>query len=547
LTGGRDDSFEALADEDPDRFVCVLSAQDHEVIEYLEDATFEQDPDVLDTWFSSGVWPISTMGWPEEASELLNVYNPSSVLCTAREIITLWVSRMVMFNRFFRDSELPFKDVFIHALVMDGEGQKMSKSLGNGVDPLDIIHSHGADALRLTICHMTTQTQDVRMPLDLVCPHCEHVFEPKTVITKAKHKVAAPTQDCPSCGKSMVSLYGAFSGEATPTPEEPQARNTSSRFDDGKKFCNKLWNAGRATFPMLEAGEAAPHVEPAELPLVDRWMLSRLSRVIQAITDDIKGYHYSRYAQNLYDILWRDFCDWYLEAIKPTAKGPSEEGSRQRAVLRATFEAILRLLHPVVPFVSETIYEQLDGSLIPEIDGLVLQRSPNDLLISAPWPQADGSLIDETAEGRFEALRSLVEEIRQIRAKQSVPPKRLITLHAPKEAAEAIAAGGTLVETLATLDMVTTDAPAGPAVAFTHEKIDYQLSNLADAVDMDAERDRLQKDHAKLTKSINALRGRLNNKSYIEKAPAELVEQTRSQLKKAESDLEIVVRQLEGL
>jgi len=532
-------------------FICVPPFDDSETDESaaaeLAAQGFEQDPDVLDTWFSSGVWPISTMGWPEEASELLNVFNPSSVLCTAREIITLWVSRMVMFNRFFRDSELPFKDVFIHALVMDGEGQKMSKSLGNGVDPLDIIHSHGADALRLTICHMTTQTQDVRMPLDLVCPHCEHVFTPKTVVTKANHTVAAPTQDCPRCDKSMVSLYGAFSGEAAPSPEEPQARNTSSRFDAGRNFCNKLWNAGRLTLMLLESGEAAPRIEPSELPLVDRWMLSRLARVTQAVTEDLRGYQYSQYAQNLYDLLWRDFCDWYLEAIKPTAKDESAEGSRQRAVLRATFEAILRLLHPVIPFVSETIYEQLAGGTIPDVPGLRLERSPNDLLISSPWPRADDALIDETAEGRFEALRALVEEIRQIRAKQSVPPKRRITLHASKEAAEAIARGGTLVETLATLERVTTDAPSGPAVAFTHEKVDYQLSGLADAVDLGAERERLKKDHAQLTKSVSALRGRLNNKSYIEKAPAHLVEQTRDQLQKAESDLEIVAKQLESL
>ncbi|HCD32547.1 MAG TPA: hypothetical protein DER01_09060, partial [Phycisphaerales bacterium] len=213
----------------------------------------QQDPDVLDTWFSSGLWPMSTMGWPNETPEL-QTWNPTSVLCTAREIITLWVSRMVMFNRYFRKGDLPFKDVFIHAMIQDGHGQKMSKSLGNGVDPFDIIHLHGSDAMRFTLASMTTQTQDVRLPVDMVCPHTQQSFTPKYVGDGRGHKVAAPLQDSPHAkGKKMVSSYGVSSGKQTPTDEMPAARNTSEKFDLGRNFANKLWNAVRFSLSNLES------------------------------------------------------------------------------------------------------------------------------------------------------------------------------------------------------------------------------------------------------------------------------------------------------
>ncbi|MFB3894127.1 MAG: class I tRNA ligase family protein, partial [Phycisphaerae bacterium] len=203
-----------------------------------------RDEDVLDTWFSSALWPFSTMGWPAKTAEMKAWY-PGDVLCTAREIITLWVSRMVMMGQYCAD-DIPFSDVFIHAMIQDGEGQKMSKSLGNGVDPVDIIDSHGADAMRFTLVYMTTQTQDVRMPVELICPHHGETFDPKMITDKAGNRVAAPIQSCPAHPKmKMVSPYGVASGEAQPTPEMPLARTTSIKFDIGRNFANKLWNASR--------------------------------------------------------------------------------------------------------------------------------------------------------------------------------------------------------------------------------------------------------------------------------------------------------------
>src|SRR5206468_3744259 len=212
----------------------------------------EQDPDVLDTWFSSGLWPLSTLGWPDESAirnpqSALNVWNPTSVLCTAREIITQWVSKMVMFNLYFLD-RLPFSDVFIHAMIQDGEGRKMSKSLGNGVDPLDIIESHGADAMRFTLCHMTTQTQDVRMPVE----------------------------------------------------KDPRSgKNTSPKFDLGRNFCNKMWNAARFALSNLEnspRGHEDTKDLSSQLSLFDRWILSRLSATLDEVNEALKSYRFDAYA-----------------------------------------------------------------------------------------------------------------------------------------------------------------------------------------------------------------------------------------------------------
>ena len=224
-------------------FVCVSESAGEHTVLWLESAGFVRDPDVLDTWFSSALWPLSTLGWPEKTADLAK-WNPTSVLTTAREIITLWVSRMVMFNTYFEE-QLPFHDVFIHAMIQDGHGQKMSKSLGNGVDPLDIIRSHGSDAMRFTLASMTTHTQDVRLPVDMLDPFTGEAFQPETFTNKAGYKVARPTQT--RNGKTFVSSYGAASGEATPTDDQPLARNTSSKFDFGQRFANKLWNATRFT------------------------------------------------------------------------------------------------------------------------------------------------------------------------------------------------------------------------------------------------------------------------------------------------------------
>jgi len=513
-----------------------------------------RDPDVLDTWFSSALWPISTMGWPEPASlggdfeALLKAFNPTSVLCTAREIITLWVSRMVMFNRYFMgqgqgDGPVPFRDVFIHAMIQDGQGQKMSKSLGNGVDPLDIVETHGADAMRFVLCHMTTQTQDVRMPVDSLCPHCAQSFEPKTITNQAGYTVAAPVQQCPHCAKPSVSSYGVASNAAKPDANQPAAKNTSAKFDMGRNFCTKLWNAARFTMMILEESGAnsdgAP-IDPASLPQADRWMLSRLAQAVEKIERASSQYEFSVYAQTVYELLWWDFCDWYLEAIKPTVR----QHPGQQAVLRATLDAILRLLHPVCPFITEAIFEEFRALQRPPVGGLGVGPSGDGLLCRAPWPtigqELRGSSGVEAGAASFERVRALVEAIRQARSAKQIEPKRRITLHARGEVADVVAGAGGVVETLAGLAQVTPDDPpsSGPTAILLYDGRELTLSGLVEAMDPAAERAALVEAVAKLEKDIDVLDKRLANPGYAQKAPEKMVQETRDTLarKTAERD-----------
>jgi len=498
------------SEREPLWFVCVRDSADEEVISALEQHGFQQDPDVLDTWFSSALWPLSTMGWPNpdafpETKGLLEAFNPTSVLCTAREIITLWVSRMVMFNRYFLAQDagqepgtgpVPFRDVFIHAMIQDGEGRKMSKSLGNGVNPLDIIESHGADAMRFTLCHMTTQTQDVRMPV---------VRDPQT------------------------------------------GKNTSPKFDLGRNFANKLWNSARFALGILSAAPDSGEGFTPPPSLTDRWMLSRLAAAVAEVENALKEYQFSQYAQVMYDLVWRQFCDWYIEAIKPTvASDPS-----QRAVLRATLDVILRLLHPIMPFVTEAIFDELRKLPAHRVPGIDLATT--DLLATSSWPQVAGNLRDAEAEARFDRVQAIVSEINEIRAQHQVPPKRKVTLHAPAALLNTLGDDAALVVTRAGLDRITGDEPppAPRSVAFRFDIHDLALSNLrddaADGAAKAAELERLGRVIAQCDKTIAACTARLDNPGYMQKAPARLVEETKAQLAKAISEREAAVRELERL
>ncbi|MFM9959522.1 MAG: valine--tRNA ligase [Phycisphaerales bacterium] len=459
----------------------------------LEREGFIQDPDVLDTWFSSALWPMSTLGWPEPPQEmrgLLEAFNPSSVLCTAREIITLWVSRMVMFNRYFLgegqgNGPLPFHDVFIHSVIQDGEGRKMSKSLGNGVNPLDIIQSHGSDAMRFTLCKMTTNTQDVRLPV---------VFD------------------------------------------KEKGCNTSPKFDEGRNFVTKVFNAAKFVMMNLEEAGEKPVGQasslPSASPLPDRWILSRLARLIERVNGAIAAYDYSDYAEAMYQFLWWDFCDWYLEAIKPTVKGDSPQAAAQRAVVKSVLDAALRLLHPICPYVTEVLHEALSGYRVGGVAGLVFGADGATLCVSA-WPSAEAALVDEDAEREFEWLRGLTEAIRQVRAAQGVEPKRRITLHTEAATLARLRLAGAFVPTLAGLEEVVESERGSESrgtTLFVCDGREHGLSNLKDVMDAGAEKKMLGEQVEKLEKEIVVLEGRLANPGYADRAPAKLVQQTRDQL-----------------
>ncbi|MFN7441502.1 MAG: REP-associated tyrosine transposase [bacterium] len=499
--------------------ICLRNPDDAEVIQFIEDKGFIRDPDVLDTWFSSALWPLSTMGWPSD-TELLRAFNPSSTLCTAREIITLWVSRMVMFNRYLMpegwggrggatpsvgvpeplpsgrgNGPVPFKDVVIHAVIQDGEGRKMSKSLGNGIDPLDIIATHGSDAMRFILAQMATQTQDVRLPVE----------------------------------------------------KDPTGRNTSSKFDLGKRLCNKLWNASRLALSKLPRdGQDAnpPHpVHARDLSLVDRWMLARVVATTQAVDAALANYEFAQYATAVYDLLWRDFCDWYLEAIKPTI----DNNPQQQAVLAHSLEVILRLAHPAMPYVTEAIWEQARQVRVAPIVGLHLPPARrDDLLCLAGWPEVDLHLRDAEAEGAFERLRQVVEAVREVRAAQQVHPKRKITLHTSPALVAEFHTAGALVPTLAGLgavigitDLVSFVAPHGSLkIRLLGE--DAWLSDLADAVDAKAADAMTAKRIAELEKQHDTITARLNNPGYAQRAPAKLVEESKAQLQAIKAELAVL-------
>ena len=533
-------------------FLCVADP-DQDVLDKLAKLGWEQDPDVLDTWFSSALWPLSTLGWPERTDDLA-VWNPTSVLTTAREIVTLWVSRMVMFNVYF-EQQIPFRDVFIHAMIQDGFGQKMSKSLGNGVDPLDIIQSHGADAMRFTLASMTTHTQDVRLPVDMLDPHTGEAFQPDVSTNKAGYKVAKPTQT--RNGRTFVSSYGAASGEAVPTDEQPLARNTSSKFDLGQRFANKLWNATRFTLSII--AEADEEAKPARsrdggvtgprrdgLGLAERWILSRLARTVAAADDALARYAFAEYATAVYDFVWRDLCDWYIEAVKPTARANAHE----RKVLLTCFDAALRLCHPAMPFVTERLFRAIHAAAPGDksVDGLEMPGSP--LLCSAAWPVAASVLVDEEAERDFGLIQEVVAAMREARQRHGLPPRHRLEASAavPGELATRMLPHRHLAEAIGHYHGRDfgpgVEAPEGAeTILIAGSKV--FLHGLG--ADPAKETERLDGEAAALRKVIVQLRGRLSNEKYVAKAPPALVKETRDQLADAEAALATIEQQLAAL
>jgi len=552
-------AFHIGDDADPTTWsVCVRREEDDTIVDALESAGFERDPDVLDTWFSSALWPISTMGWPApkafpddfpEGDALLERFNPSSVLSTGRDIVTLWVSRMVMFNRYFRDGRLPFTHVYIHPMVQDGHGQRMSKSLGNGVDPRDIVHSHGADALRFALAQMATTTQDCRLQVDTMCPGCGHTFEPKETTTPAGYTVAAPHQECPACDKRMITPYGVLSGAAANADDGtllPQARNSSRRFDLGRNFANKLWNATRFALSNITTADADPpsrETWDTTMPIVDRWIISRLHRTLHAVEDALDEYQFSKYAEAMYDFIWREFCDWYLEAIKPTVR----DNPLQQHVLRTVLNTTLRLMHPICPFVTETLWDAVRGAGPAGLDGLRLDAG--EVLCGASWPDIACSVDDNEAVEAFERGQALVESIRTIRGERGVKPLRRIRLAAPPEVLTLMEQLDGMVETLALLDSAEPLGDHRPkdAAAFIFEGHEVIIHDLLDQSDVAAERQRLTKEIGRLEGLVTNFEKRLGNSSYVDNAPPAVVQQTRDQLDETRQALDAARASLQQL
>jgi len=469
-----------------------------------------------------------------ETEGILDFYNPTSVLSTAREIITLWVSRMVMFSRYFLDGQLPFKDVFIHAMVQDGHGQKMSKSLGNGVDPRDIIFSHGADAMRFTLVQMTTDTQDVRMPVEMVCPHTGTAFIPEFITTPAGYLVAAPIQSSPTdAAKKMVSAYGSASGSAEPDDLIPLARNTSSKFDLGRNFANKLWNATRFALGRIDTSSDA-EISLESRPFADKWIVARLAETITTLESALASYQFNIFADTLYDFVWHDVCDRYLEAIKPTI----DNDPQQQAILANILDAVLRIMHPVCPFVTETLWPYVREAKRSSLDEVALPDS--EILAMANWPKVSLNVLqsDEILK-TFKRVDTLVGLLRSARAEQKVKPKQMIQLHVSPSVHDLLTSTNGFVEVLAGIEDVNilNETADLQSTLLTFEGEEIQISGLVNEVDLEAQKNRLTNLVEDKRKQVAGFQNRLENPGYLQNAKPEVIAETRKMLQEAEADL----------
>ncbi|MEV0898325.1 valine--tRNA ligase [Actinoplanes sp. NPDC049802] len=413
---------------------------------------WKQDEDVLDTWFSSGLWPFSTLGWPEQTADLEKFY-PTSVLVTGYDILFFWVARMMMFGLYAMDGKQPFDVVNLHGMVRDQFGKKMSKSFGNVVDPLDWIDRYGADATRFTLAR------------------------------------------------------GANPGSDVPISEE--------WCQGSRNFCNKLWNATR--FALMNGAHVGELPDKSELSAVDRWVLSRLQHVIGEVNELFADYEYAKVCDTLYHFAWDDVCDWYLELSKPVLAEGSE-GSRR--VLGHVLDQLLRLLHPVIPFVTEELWIALTGG---------------ETVMKAAWPSVDQALIDDAAEEELAALQKVVTEVRRFRSDQGLKPSQRVTAALTGLGNVGIDAHEPLIRSLARLDTPGADFAATATLAVTGG-ITVDLDTRG-AIDVAAERARLEKDRAAAEKEATQCRAKLGNEAFVGKAPEAVVAKIKDRLAAAEADL----------
>lgn len=483
-------------DDGPISYLCV-GPEAADLEQQLEADGWSRDPDVLDTWFSSALWPFSTLGWPDDTPEVKAFY-PGHVLCTAREIITLWVSRMVMMGQYCV-GDIPFRDVYIHAMIQDGQGRKMSKSLGNGIDPLVAIASHGADAMRFTLASMTTDTQDIRMPV-----------------------------------KAMT------------TPDGREV-NSSAKFDLGRNFCNKLWNASRFAMMNLE-GTNPDLFAPTEMESTDRWILSRLATTIHEVTTALDHFKFSEPLNLLYRFFWNDLCDWYLEWAKPRMQQPATKPIAQN-VLAVVLDQTLRMLHPFLPFITEGIFENLN-TVVPQrgLHGL-LELEPCMGLAMAPWPAPMNDQIDTAIERQIETVQAVIRTVREIRNARNIPPGKPLKVSAKSQVdtVRILSDNAPLIEQLAVLEAFTAqtdlDKPANAAVAVAGTLEVY----VHDAVDPAAERARLEKQKEQVEKALKGTEGKLANENFVSRAKPEVVDQARVKLRELKEQLAAVERNLKEL
>ncbi len=514
-------SVEYPQSQDTDGLFATIHACVKEEAPDLEDMVeqlgFVREQDVLDTWFSSALWPHSTLGWPEQTPELSYFY-PTSTLITSRDIITLWVARMVLMG-LNNMGEVPFREVFIHPKILDGHGETMSKSKGNGVDPLDVIQKFGADALRFGLAYLTTDTQDVRMPVQFECPHCD------TLVDQTVKNRQLPVIECKNCKKPFSTQWAA----GTEYADVPRGAVVSERFELARNFGNKLWNASRFALMNLQGFTAGP-VPDAELAIEDRWILSRLATVTQQVTDSLDAYRYSEAARAVYDFAWDEFCSFYVEMAKERFTGDSATVARR--VLAHTLDTLLRLLHPMIPFITEEVWQML-GQVAPE-RGLPRPQEATKHLMAAAWPVANTQAQDPQIERQFARFQAVLGALREIRSRQGIAPRQSIEfcVRCDAETRALLQPMEAYFESMARATNVGWGSDVSPPATSAAVNLPGMevFVDLKDFIDVDAERSRLQKEVERLTRSIAGREAKLANRNFVERAPADVVEKERQTL-----------------
>jgi valyl-tRNA synthetase len=434
-----------------------------------------QDNDVLDTWFSSALWPFSTLGWPNNTEDLKYFY-PTSTLVTGYDIIFFWVARMI-FSGLHNMNEIPFDTVLIHGIIRDSEGRKMSKSLGNGVDPLDVIDTYGADALRFMLVTGNAPGNDIR-------------------------------------------YYG-------------------ERVEAARNFANKIWNASRFVMMNLDKDIMNNYKNEKDFTLADKWILSRMNTLVKEVSDNMEKFELGIALQKVYDFLWTEFCDWYIEIVKPILYGNDE---KQKGitynVLYKVLTTGLQLLHPVMPFITEEIYTHLGA----EYESITISS----------WPQYDEELVFSEAEDRMAYIIEAIKTLRNVRAEMNVPPSRKakILAYVADELRGTFEQGRGYFEKLASASEVEliNDKNTVPANAVSVVIKGGELfMPLLDLVDKEKELDRLNKEKDKLISEIDRVDKKLSNERFVSKAPAEVVEEEKAKGEKYKTMLEAVLQRIESL
>ena len=534
--------------------LCLRDADaERELSAELAELGFEQDPDVLDTWFSSALWPHSTLGWPDPesarvddgqtplgaadaAEDCLSYYYPGSCLVTGRDIITLWVARMVIAGM-YNLGDLPFEHCFIHANILDGKGEMMRKSAGNGIDPVDIIERYGADAMRYVMCELQTGSQDIRLAVQAVSP-----FTGKTIeLATASHGRTIFTYLCPDTGKEF-DVLGTM-------PDLPGATLISDRFDVGRAFCTKLWNAARFAFISL-SGYRYRQRTLDELAAEDRWILSRLSRTCAAVHEQLAGYRPSSALAAVREFFWGDLCDWYLELIKPRVAASGADADAARLTVAMVLDGVLRLLHPFVPFITETLWARL-RELAPRRGMAGWQPPDADLLAVAAWPQPDPDVEDAALEADVDRLRGVARAVRDLRARHGVEARKpldaVIRPTGDGRARSRLHDYGELLQraaVLASLDFAADGAPpAGSASAVVG---DHEV-HLLNVVDVEVEGLRLGKQQDRLQRQIDVSERKLANQGFLNNAADDVIERERQRLAHARVELQAVQQSLSHL